>query len=89
MKSGNYHYAIVPAKKRDEFLDSFKYSNPSILNRPDLEKKLSSLPKGATIAWGNATCLGINYPPADIMRKIERFSQQSGLNVLILPGRCP
>src|SRR5438132_13524904 len=73
VRGGVYHFAVVREAERQLFISSFPTVS-SIKNVPELEARLNVLPKNVVIGWGDATCVGLTYPPKDIKHRIEKFA---------------
>lgn len=88
MRDGAYRFVVIPERERDAFVDGFRPSVPGHGNVAHVTAQLRTLPRGAVVGWGDATCSGLIYPPKDIMRPIERFAFDHGINLIVLPGQC-
>jgi hypothetical protein len=88
MRSGVYRYVIVRESERSAFVNGFQPSFPGNGDISQVEAHLRRLPPGAHVGWGNATCLGLTYPPKDIVRSLRLFAARNKINLVVLPGQC-
>ncbi|HEY2125229.1 MAG TPA: hypothetical protein VGG94_07175 [Chthoniobacterales bacterium] len=88
MRDGTYRFAVVRESERHAFVSGFQPSFPGHGTMAQAEGALGSLPKGVLVGWGDATCVGLTYPPQDIVRSIAQFATSRQINLRILPGRC-
>jgi hypothetical protein len=87
-KQGYYRYVVVGRAEKHSFLVSFKPSYPAMRTPEQLEARLKELPKDALIGWGESTCIGLTFPPKDIMRSVRTFAVSNKIEVIIVPGTC-
>ena len=88
MRDGSYRFIVIRETERPAFLSGFRPSFPGHGNIAQATAQLRALPAGAVVGWGDAICIGLIYPPKDVMRPIERFASDHKINLIILPGRC-
>jgi hypothetical protein len=87
-KQGNYRYVVVGEREKHSFLVSFKPSYPAMRTPEELEARLRELPKETLIGWGESDCIGLTFPPTDIMRSVRTFAASNKINLIIVPGTC-
>ena len=88
MKESSYRYVVVGKAEEHSFLVSFKPSYPAMRTPEQLEARLKELPKDALIGWGESTCIGLIFPPKDIMRRVRSFAASNKIKLMIVPGAC-
>jgi hypothetical protein len=87
-KEGYYRYVVVGKAEKHSFLVSFNPSYPALRTPEELERRLKELPKDALIGWGESTCIGLTFPPKDIMRRVRTFAASNKIKLMIVPGEC-
>ena len=88
MRDGSYRFVLIPESARQAFVNGFHPSFPGYGNMARAQAQLQTLPKGARVGWGDATCSGLTYPPKDMMRPIEMFAATHKIDLIVLPGQC-
>ena len=88
VKESPYRYVVVGEAEKHSFLVSFKPSYPALRTPGELQARLKELPKDALIGWGESTCIGLTFPPKDIMRRVRTFAASNKINLMIVPGAC-
>jgi hypothetical protein len=88
MRDGSYRFILVRERERLAFIDGFEPSFPGHGGASELQAQLARLPRQASVGWGDRSCVGLTYPPKDVMRPILMFAKQRGILVQILPRQC-
>src|SRR5690348_10202716 len=81
MRDESYRFILVQDTERHGFLAAFEPSFPGHGNAQQLQQQLLRVPRTAVVAWGEASCYGLVYPPKDVMRPVLMFAKQHGIEV--------
>lgn len=52
----------------------------------NLEVEIARVPKTSVITWRDILNAHVGYPPAAVVRRIERFAHSRGVDLQVIPG---